>query len=213
MICPCTELLSSGHKKRFPAIIETAREQMEKEKMKQKREEEKQRREEELSTIKLERKLAKARERRRVEGGDLAGQFKSAVLARYGSVRDAWAAFDITPEGAQKGFLSRSDFKRIIHTTLGISCSDVERRQLRAKLDPQKSKRVALTALENFIMEREGGDNQKNKKPEKNVGALAVLPMEVPSLPDSFQPRTDVKSQLVNGLLTTSKSCVVAQGM
>ena len=45
---------------------------------------------------------------------DLEGRFKTLVLSRYSSVQQAWSAFDVS----SKGSLSRSDFKRVISTTL-----------------------------------------------------------------------------------------------
>ena len=147
-------------------------------------------------------------------GPDLGQQFCDLVLARFNSVEHAWSLFDIK----NRGWLSRSDFKRVVDKSLGMACSDVERKGLRAKLDPQNSKRVSFDAFAEFVgRQHEGGTRQNEKdgkqQEEKSI-AVAVLPMDVPALPDSFRPRANVEMQLKAKLLDReSKPCVTAIGM
>ena len=144
------------------------------------------------------------------EGADLEGQFRSLVLSRYASVQEAWNAFEITGKGA----LSRSDFKRVISKTLGLRCTDAERRALRSKLDPLQTKQVSYDALLEFVDGTQHKDAPAKKLQQKEEHKLAVLPMGVPSLPDNFRPRTNVEQQLKGKLLDhNSKPCITAQGM
>ena len=142
---------------------------------------------------------------------DLEGRFKTLVLSRYASVQQAWSAFDVS----SKGSLSRSDFKRVVSTTLELKCTDAERKVLRSKLDPQKTKRVSYDALLEFV----GGDLDEGTPKKTEQGEVqrkqTVLPMDVPSLPDNFRPRENVEKQLRVKLLDhgTAKSLVSAQGM
>ena len=114
-------------------------------------------------------------------------------------------------------------FKRVVHATLGIKCTDEQRKQLRHQLDPQNVKVVTFEALADFVnndqqqKQIEQDKRSMNTKQEKHKHervALRVLPMEVPSLPDSFRSRLNVESQVKARLLDReSKSCVTAQGM
>ena len=105
-------------------------------------------------------------------------QFIAGVSA-YESVQEAWNAFDIASDT-----LSRSEFKKVIHKTLGIVCSDAERKQLRAKMDPQKTTRITFDAFASFV---DGTKDSRSEQEEAGSGVdgrLAVLPMDVPTLPD-----------------------------
>jgi hypothetical protein len=107
-------------------------------------------------------------------------QFIAGVSA-YESVEEAWRIFDV----GSKGVLSRSDFKRVIHKTLGIVCSDAERKQLRAKMDPQKTTRIISDAFKKFVVDSTQGSHGGQEEAENDDGGrLAVLPMDVPTLPD-----------------------------
>ena len=81
---------------------------------------------------------------------------------------------------------------------------------------------VTFEALADFVnnqqqkqveQDKRSMDTKQEKHKDERV-ALRVLPMDVPSLPDSFRPRLNVESQLKAKLLDReSKSCVTAQGM
>jgi hypothetical protein len=103
--------------------------------------------------------------------------FVTVLLSRYSSVEEAWSAFDIK----RKGYLSRSDFKRVIHKTLGLRWSDGDRRKLRGKLDPQNTNHIVFEAFAKFVRlsQSDGAENKLNNR-------RAVIPMDVPSLPDRF---------------------------
>ena len=100
-------------------------------------------------------------------------QFTAGVSA-YVSVQEAWNAFDT----GSKGMLSRSDFKRAIHKTLGIVCSDAERKQLRARMDLQKSTRITFGAFAKFVEGSHGG--KEEAEGEDRDGGERTLPRPRP---------------------------------
>lgn len=143
---------------------------------------------------------------------DLAMQLLYKIRG-YGAVHKAWSAFDVK----QKGFLSRSDFKRVIHNTVGLVCSDTDRKQLREKLDPEKTTRVSYEAFLQFVGDHQQNEIQKEIEKKEQKAGLPALPRSVPNLPDCFRPRPNVETQLKRKLLehgvAKSRSCVTAQGM
>jgi hypothetical protein len=102
-----------------------------------------------------------------------------AGVSDYQSVQAAWDAFDVR----SKGMLSRSDFKSAIHKTLGLVCSDAERKQLRAKMDPQKTTRITFESFVGFVNSSKGNSGKQREMSDDGVDRVA-LPMDVPALPD-----------------------------
>ena len=132
-----------------------------------------------------------------------------AAISSFDSVEAAWDTFDLN----KRGKLTKGDWKRVINVTLGIKCSNEERRQLRNQIDVHKTKTITFEALVNYLDGAKSGEGSTKKAEEKAI-IVAVLPMDVPSLPDNFRPRVKVESELMERLLDLkSKSCVTAQGM
>ena len=144
---------------------------------------------------------------------ELAKQFVAAISG-FDSVETAWDTFDLN----KRGKLTKGDWKRVINVTLGIKCSNEERRQLRNQIDVHKTKTITFEALVDYLDGVKSGEGstkkRRGKKAEGKVIIVAVLPMDVPSLPDNFRPRVNVETELKEKLLDLkSKSCVTAQGM
>jgi hypothetical protein len=134
-------------------------------------------------------------------------QFRKRVVKKYGSAELAWE--DLNSLSDNEG-LSRTDFKTAV-SMLGLTASRSDKRSLRKALDPENIKVIQYKDFKAFI---EMGSSAESNEHSPGL-ALAVLPIDVPSLPESYRHRESNENQIIallTGRISSKSSCIAAQG-
>ena len=139
-------------------------------------------------------------------------QFRTAVLAKYGSTEKAWVAFDILNE--PKGQLTRTDWKSCLKM-IGLNITSKEKGKLRKNMDKSNRKIISAEDFKAFMSNSTESSIAARPKHEQKVG-LANVPFDSPALPDNYRVRPDVENKLIDLLVGTTVckgSVVCAFGM
>ena len=135
-------------------------------------------------------------------------QFKRRVLERYSSVEEAWKAFDNFGEATGK--LTRSDFKGVVSSLLGMKITKSEQGKLRKELDKRNTKLISESDFKAFF------GHVPNASVASTQSQQAVVPIDCPQLPDAYRSRPEIEKSIVDLLVGRSKSKsarIVAVGM
>jgi hypothetical protein len=110
---------------------------------------------------------------------DPASLFRGKILEKYGSVQQAFAAFDAV--GDVDGKITRSDFKTILSSLLNMKLAASSRGKLRKLIDKSNTKMIGFSDLLEFFETQKENDASLTSTPQQ---VATILPLDVPKLPD-----------------------------